>query len=187
MKITIHPATVRDLSFILAHLQPSDAAEVDCQLDGHDRVILAYGAMADPAFAHIAKVDGQPVAGFGVTRQRSTLAHGWSWGTPKMRWAVPDMIRFSREYISPDMVEAGILRCEARALASNTMAHKILLAMGAVRRCHLPAYGGDGENFILYEWLASDFQRGTAHVHRRDLRQTETSEARRRRPRADTR
>lgn len=179
-KVDIVPACIRDLTFILANLRQDDYEEIACQLDGLPFELLAYGAMVEPQHAYVARLDGQPVAAFGATRQRPTLANAWSWGTPHMGRAVPFIIDSVCEVLIPDLAAAGVLRCEARALATNTMAHKFLLRMGARECAKLDAYGRDGENFILYEWLARDLKDGVPNVHRRHLRKAKTPKARRR-------
>lgn len=111
---------------------------------------LAHTSLSGPAW--VAEVDGNPEAAFGAAELRKGLWIAWSWGTRRMRRAVPHMTRFVREVTIPHAISQGCLRCEARAMASNAMALKWLDRLGANRCADLPMYGINGEDFVLFEW-----------------------------------
>lgn len=155
MAVRIVGACIRDLSYVASNLRPDDLAEVDCQIDQWSPASLALAALQGKAF--VAELNGNPEAAFGAAELRSGLWIIWSWGTRRMPRCVPLITRFCKEVVMPDVLAAGAYRGEARALASNAMAQRWLARLGATRRCSLPAYGKNGEDFVLWDWTRSSF------------------------------
>lgn len=150
MTVRIIGANLRDLSYIASNLRPDDRAEIDCQLDEWTPAMLALSAMQ--GMAYIAELDGNPEAAFGAAQSRQGLWHAWSWGSKRMWRCVPRITMFFYDVLGPDVSAQGALRVEARALAANNMALRWLRRLGATQRCDLPAYGKNGEDFILFDW-----------------------------------
>jgi len=148
--VRIIGANLRDLSYIASNLRPDDKAEIDCQLDEWTPAGLALAAMQ--GFAYVAVLDGNPEAAFGAAENRSGLWTAWSWGSKRMWRCVPRITKFFYEVLGPDVAARGAWRVEARALAANDMALRWLRRLGAHERCHLPGYGKNGEDFILFDW-----------------------------------
>jgi hypothetical protein len=147
-------ANLRDLSYIASRLRPEDHAEVSCQFDEWTPTGLASVCLRDHAY--VVEIGGNPEAAVGATRVNSGLWIAWSWGSPRMARAVPIITRFVHDIMMPDIVASGGWRCEARAMASHTSAHRWLKRMGATQRCVLPRWGRNGEDFILFDWTRDD-------------------------------
>jgi hypothetical protein len=150
MTVRIVGGNVRDLSYIAANLRPQDRAEIDCQVPDWHPVHLALSALQGQAY--IVEVDGNPEAAFGAGEKRKGLWVAWSWGTPRIKRAVPYISRFIRDVMGPDILAKGANRVEAFAMAGNGLAERWLTDLGATRRCDLPDYGINGEPFILFDW-----------------------------------
>ena len=151
MTVRIVGGNLRDLSYIAANLRPDDRAEVDCQLDEWTPASLAFQALhAGPSY--VAELNGNPEAAFGAGEIRLGLWIAWSWGTSRMARCVPRITKFVHDVLIPDIARRGGRRTEARALASNDMAVRWLRRLGATEQCLLPAYGKNGEDFILFDW-----------------------------------
>lgn len=69
---------------------------------------------------------------------------------------IPEMTRFFRVVLGPQVAAGGALRVEARAMAGNDLGARWLARLGATRRCDLPGYGTGGETFILFDWTRGD-------------------------------
>jgi hypothetical protein len=145
---------LRDLSYLASRLRPDDHAEVSCQIPGWTPAGLAHSALLGLAYTVL--LDGNPEAAFGAREQRAGLWVIWAWGSHRMWRCVPAIKRFCLEVLMPDVLNAGALRGEARALASHKSAHTLLRHLGATRRCELPRYGTGGETFILWDWTIDD-------------------------------
>lgn len=156
MTCRIIGGNLRDLSYIASNLRPEDKAEVDCQLDEWTPAGLALGAMQ--GFAYVAVLDGNPEAAFGAAENRSGLWTIWCWGSKRVHRCVPRITRFCWDVLMPDVMARGALRGEARPLASNDLACRWLDRLGATRQGLLKSYGKNGEDFVLYEWVRSDFE-----------------------------
>jgi hypothetical protein len=153
MPVRIVGGNLRDLSYLASRLRPDDHAEVSCQIPGWTPAGLAYSALQGLAWCVL--LDGNPEAAFGAREQRTGLWIIWAWGSRRMWRCVPAIKRFCLEVLMPDVLNAGALRGEARALASHKSAHTLLSHLGAQPAGLLRNYGMNGENFILFEWVRS--------------------------------
>lgn len=109
--------------------------------------------------AYVVTLDGNPEAAFGAGRQLGDhLWTAWSWGSERITRCAPIITRFVTQQMVPDLIDQGAWRVEARALASHFQARDWLKRMGATERCELPAYGRNGEDFILYDWTRDVLQ-----------------------------
>lgn len=170
MPARIIGGNLRDLSYIASNLRPDDFAEVDCQFESWTPALLALTALQGPAY--VVELDGNPEAAFGAAEQRTGLWTVWSWGTKRMWRCVPRITSFVKEVMLPDAIAKGALRGEARALASNEMAQRWLMHLGATRRCELPYYGKNGETFVLWDWTLEQFD-----VHREPVQKAGRAKA----------
>lgn len=156
MTVRIVGACLRDLSFVAANMRPEDRAEIDCQHSEWTPAGLAALHLRDHSYVGL--IDGNPEAAFGAGRVFDHLWIAWSWMSRKGWRAVPRITAFVREVMVPAIYEAGGMRVEARALATNTSARRWLKKLGATERCELPCYGRGGETFILFDWVRSDHE-----------------------------
>lgn len=149
------PATLRDLSYVAAHMREADRAEVEAQLDEWNAAHVAAMSLRD--YAYVVELAGNPEAAFGCGQVRRGYWIAWSWGTDRLAKCLPAMIGFITECLQPAVYEAGALRVEARALASHRQARRFLERIGGTYRCELPAYGKNGETFVLYDWTRESY------------------------------
>lgn len=153
--IEIVPATLRDLSYIAAHMRASDRAEVEVQMDEWNAAHVAALSLRD--FAFCAELNGNPEAAFGCGQVRQGYWIAWSWGTDRLIKCVPAMVAFITQELQPAVYAAGARRVEARALATHKQAVRFLERIGGTFRCELPAYGKNGEPFVLYDWTRQTY------------------------------
>lgn len=155
MFCSVVDATLRDLSYVAAHMNERDRAEVECQIDEWSAAHVAAMCLRD--FAYVVELNGNPEAAFGCGQVRRGYWIAWSWGTDRLAKCLPTMIPFITEQLQPAVYEAGALRVEARALASHRQARRFLERIGGTLRCELPAYGKNGEPFVLYDWTRETY------------------------------
>lgn len=157
MTIEIVPATLRDLTWIAAHMRPEDWAEiVPVCPEGIEPWEIAGRALASPE-AWVARWKGQPVAALGVQSLTATVFNAWAFGTKAMWRAVPALTRFVLEERVPDWLRLGITRVEARSIAGNDRAHHWMIRMGA-HPTPCRSFGRNGEDYVMFAWLAEDFR-----------------------------
>lgn len=142
------------MSYITNNMRAMDELEIFCQFKSdnvsENAKLLSDSIMTNCADKFIAKIDGQPVAAFGVQEKSPRRFIGWAFGTNKMRRAIPEVTRFIRSEILPALqIKAN--RIEAESLSTHKDAHRWLKAFGAVPVCTLARVGKDGEDFILFE------------------------------------
>jgi len=153
MIVRIVPGTIRDLSYVAARLRPDDRSEVDCLIPGWTPAGLALAALHGSAY--IVELDRNPEAAFGACEHRHGLWNIWAWGSRRMGRCVPAIRNFCLNVLMPDLLNAGALRGEARAMHSHASAHLLLKRLGATPVCLLRNYGMNGEDFVLFEWVRS--------------------------------
>jgi hypothetical protein len=170
--LTVQPANLRDLAYIAANMRPADRAEVECQLDRWDATAIA--AMSLQGYAYTVELDGNPEAAFGAGQVRQGYWIAWSWGTRKLWRCLPAMIDYIEHDLQPRVYADGARRVEARALSSHSLAHRFLERIGGHRRCDLPAYGKNGEDFVLYDWTRESWGK---HVLLQDARDAKAGAA----------
>lgn len=157
--IRVAPATLRDVSFVLANLRPMDDAELRCQLpDGTRMHDVAYGLlMAGDAFVAL---DGdQPAMVFGTNFMTPAARGVWALGTKRARRAIPAITRFFTGPYADQLLAAGVLMLEARSHADHAEAHRWMHSTGAVRVDPCFPYGKDGELFCVFRWTTDTFVR----------------------------
>lgn len=144
-RVTIVPATLRDVSYILANLCDADRIELECQVP-----LQHLSAVCMASEGWVALLDGQPVQAFGSLPATLSVRTLWAFGTARRRRAIPAITRFLREQ-SSRWVRDGVTRCEARAIVGHPTAHRWLLSLGGeAQPCK--AWGRNGEDFVLYSW-----------------------------------
>ena len=155
MACEVVPATLRDLSYVAAHMRAVDRAEVECQVDEWNATTIAAMSLRD--FAYVCELNGNPEAAFGCGQVRRGYWIAWSWGTDRITKCLPVMLDYITKQLQPAVFDAGAQRVEARALASHKQARRFLERIGGTYRCDLPAYGKNGETFILYDWTRETY------------------------------
>lgn len=148
--VTLHGATMRDLSYVASRLRADDREELDAQHPGWTPAVIAAAHLS--GYGYIACVDGNPEAAFGAIEQRAGLWIIWSFGTDLMWRCAPRIRHFGATEVLPQLLDDGAQRAEARALLRNRFGNGLLKALGATRRCELPGYGVHGETFVLWDW-----------------------------------
>jgi hypothetical protein len=136
-------------------MRAPDRAEVDAQIDEWNAVHIAALSLRD--FAYVVELDGNPEAAFGCGQVRKGYWLAWSWGTERLIRCVPTMVSFITGHLQPAVYGAGAHRVEARALASHKQARRFLERIGGTFRCDLPAYGKDGQDFVLFDWTRETY------------------------------
>lgn len=154
---SVVPATLRDLSYVAAHMRASDRAEIECQLDQWSAAHIAAASLRD--FAFVVELGGNPEAAFGCGQVRKGYWIAWSWGTDRLTRCLPVMLEYITGQLQPDVFDAGALRVEARALKAHTQARRFLTRIGGTLRCELPALGKNGEDFLLFDWTRETWHR----------------------------
>ncbi len=154
--IEVVDATLRDMSYVLYHLNPRDEEETACQIDpGMRRDHLAYMLlMSGDNFA--VRIDDQPVAVFGTAPLNRATLSVWALGTDRMRKVLPAISRFMVDRHLPEMARQGYRYMEARSHVNHVAAHRWLRWLGGKVLGEPHPFGRDGELFLLFRWTADD-------------------------------
>ncbi len=152
-RVEIIPANVRDVSYILANLCEADRAEIACQYPEHTDT-LTIGRSHLGLGAWCALLDSQPVQAFGLypATPAGNVLIAWAFGTRFRRRSIPAVTRWMRERLLAAFA-GGVTRVEARAIATHVGAGRWLRGLGAAE-VPLRGFGRNGEDFILFSWVA---------------------------------
>ncbi len=179
--VAIVPATLRDVSYVVANLRPDDKREIDCQVPpGVKPAAIAESSLA-AGDAFVVLRHRQPCGAFGFAPISEGVLSAWAYGASGFERCIPALTRFVFGELVSVWTSLNIRRIEARSIESHTSAHRWLEATGAVRLCALDQWGRNGERFLLYEWVrggvpASVYRRW-GHVLQHKNRNTEDDDA----------
>jgi hypothetical protein len=173
MSITIKPATGLALQYILDNLSEMDRIEMaatnpdGCRL-GETLIPLI---LERSGFSLVAWGD-RPITACGLVPLCPGVAVAFAFSTPEYRRAIVPVTRFIRGFGTRVAIKSGLHRIEFRALAARPDVERWVALLGAKPEATLSRFGKNGEDFILYRWLA--------HEHaqpRHDAREASRAEA----------
>lgn len=153
-RVAIHPANLRDVTYIGANLRQADKIEIFCQLpagmSGSDAAALLYGGMLTD-WTWIATLDGQPVCVFGVAPINVATWSGFAFGTRDLPRTIP---KVSAHILGLEqrLIATGVRRVEVRTISTHDISHQWLRKLGCWFEAEMPNYGSNGETFELFAW-----------------------------------
>jgi hypothetical protein len=158
-RATIHAATLRDATYVMAWLRPADELEVMCQVpEGTRRDAIAYSfLMSGDTFS--ARLGDQPIAIFGTSMINAACLSVWALGTKRVWRAVPAINDFMTGVHLPERIRQGYHSMEARSHVDHEQAHSWLKAMGGTVHGLPFEYGRGREKFLLFRWSSDDLER----------------------------
>lgn len=170
-EMTLFPLKANDegsyqcIRAVCARLRRDDHLEATATLssDSEDELVKHFWTTIPSASVFVAlgsNVHAMPIALLGVWQITPVVGVAQMVATDQLPRIAASVARYVRRGIIPALIEAGMARVEARALASATENCRWLELLGARRECELPLYGKRGETFVQYAWL-----RGEADVH----------------------
>lgn len=160
MLIEIRPGTLRDITFVAAGMRAEDWREIHASCPFDDKAEAGAACyLVSPEWCWTAWLRDEPVyaAGFAPS-YLPWLWSAWAFGTDRSRRAIPAITRHLMGVV-PTMIDAGVHRVEARAVADYENANRWLAGLGAKLECELRAFGRNGETFNLWAWTKDDWQR----------------------------
>lgn len=153
--ITIHPATLRDMTYIAGNMRAADRREIHAVIQESDTVIGAMLFAGSPDLAWTAWDNDGPVCAFGIAAMFKGTGSGWAYGTRRMRTAMPTITKFLRRVVKPLLIEQGFRRVEVRTAIDHDLSHAWLSMLG-FRLEGIARDYGDGLDFCTYAATRSD-------------------------------
>lgn len=151
-KVDIVTATIRDTSWIAAHMRQIDVDEIHCQMKDPTPANIAYTQiMTSPRAKYIAKVNGIPACAYGMSEWQPGVGHLWAFGTDKIYGALRDVTNHINDVIYEEIfLDSTVHRVECRTISTHTQAHRWLSSIRLSFVADLDCYGKDAEDFKLY-------------------------------------
>lgn len=154
-RLSIRPGTLRDVSYVTAHMRQSDRDEAYCQLpDGTTNWQLAHMLVMSGDCWCVFEGE-RPIAAFGTSPMTAAAVSVWAVGTERMWRAAALIVRFMKETHIPALLGQGYRHMEARSLIDHHAAHRWMRMAGA--KVHGPPmpFGKADELFLLFRWTVS--------------------------------
>lgn len=158
--VSINAATLRDVTWIAAHMRDQDRREIFCQLpeEASTLEVATFSLAQSRQMAWTASIDGEPTVAIGIGRAGPTLGNAWAFGSKRFVRCVPLLTEFVGSVMIPGALHDGYHRVEARAHADHRQACEWLTRLGARWCCDLLDYGRNREPFRLFAWTRSDWE-----------------------------
>lgn len=157
MTIRIVPATLRDVSFIGAHMRERDAHELLCQLPRNvtpQQAAVWCLEVSVSGLSWVAVHENTPLMVIGVAPSDNPgLYSAWGFGTthPLLKKAIPKLTRFIQSTARRQFIlDQNPRRLEVRSLANHDYASRWLPRLGFKKETLLEQYGSGGEDFLLW-------------------------------------
>ncbi len=150
MSVTIHPATLRDMTYIAVNMREADRREIHAVFPGTDTAIGSALHEASPGLAWTAWHGGRPVCAFGIARLFPGLGSGWAYGTRAMPSTMKPVTRFCLRKAAPKLLREGFRRVEVRSAIDHDLSHRWLEHLGFQREGIARDYGSEGLDFVTY-------------------------------------
>lgn len=163
-RVTIAPATLRDATYITAHLRPLDWLECMCQMPRDTTTVQLGTQMLMHGDAWVAKYDDRPTVFFGVTPSTATMFHFWAVGTKDTTRCVPKVSEHFVKVLAPHWVGNGFVLAEARSIVQHKQAHRWMRSLGGKQIGGDFPMGRDNEKFLLFRWTADELQEATKRL-----------------------
>ena len=150
--ISIDVATIRETSWIAAHMRDIDKQELYCQVKEEKPTIIAYMQLnTSPRFSYTASIAGEPVMAFGLAEWQPGIAHLWAFGTKRMYGAIKKVTDFiNNDIYGQVFADSSIHRVECRSISTHLSAHRWIEKIGLHFVTDLPCYGKNAEDFKLF-------------------------------------
>lgn len=144
-------ATARDVSFVMAWLNPDDERELMCQVADGAKAHEVGLALLMSSETYVACWKGVPAAVFGVSPLNAATLQVFMLGTRHSWRCAPMATRFLKRVLR-DKAAEGYHAMEARSIEGHERAHRWLRATGAVTVGEPFVFGKDREKFLLFRW-----------------------------------
>lgn len=176
MKLAYDDWDMQAIFRVLTNMRPSDAEEVFACMERDEPEDIFAHWVAMRRLTHLTEVvwspnllEGQPVAVLNIVSVSPGVATASMIATPEMtkRGFVVWAKRLRK--IMPDICrQAGLHRLQCQSITGHSSAHQFLKNCGWKREGTARALGRNGENFINFSAIASDFedQRGAQNAGR---------------------
>lgn len=151
-RFVVENPTEPEVRYVLENLRPEAREEIVLQSDEKIETMALRMAWA-PGFSWAVYYDGRPAALIGANPMHPGV---WSlYGTGTSDW--PKVGRLVTLVAKRDMMravkDAGAHRAQCLSPAWHHETHKWLRWLGATEETALPAWGRNGEDFIMFTWL----------------------------------
>jgi hypothetical protein len=159
MKRAITGPTWDGILHVALNMREKDRAEIfacrwqDSALGVAEDTIAAK----DKGVVYIGWLDANPVVVYGAQPLRPGVWSAFAYATDDFADIGAYVTRHIRRAMMPGLVLMGAHRAQCYSLATHTVAHRWLEALGAHREAEVSAFGKNGEDFVLFSWTEKTF------------------------------
>jgi len=155
----IVPLDLDDATFIALNLRADDATEIYSIRDDDNPAALARDVMACLAargLGFCARLDGRPVAAFGVLEKWPAVYEAFAFATDSFPKVGGRVTRFILREIAPWLRARGARRLQCHSHEDHWRAHRWLRFLGAQEEARLECFGRDGSAYLIFAWTGEE-------------------------------
>jgi len=173
MKKAITGPTWDAILHVALHMRERDRAELFANRWDDSALGVAESTIAikDQGLLYVGWLEDTPVVVYGARPIWPGVWTVYAYATDDFPRIGGYVTRHIRRAMMPGLLLMGAHRAQCYSLASHDVAHRWLTALGASRDARLPAFGKNGEDFILFSWTAETFD-----VHGRSPRRQQPAD-----------
>lgn len=141
-----------EILYVVNNMRKSSHEEIFAVTDATEAE-FAQGLHAAPGFKWVGYHDGMPAAIIGASPIHKGVWALFGFGTDDWIKIWREVTRCARRDMMTAVAETGAHRAHCVSMATHEDAHRWLRMLGATLETPMPAYGMNGEDYIMFAWL----------------------------------
>lgn len=151
-KVTISPLALGPVAFVAHNIRDEDWAEARATRADEHKMRLAVDVVKRWGPTGAVLGFDHPVCVVGATQRWPNVWTAWMFATDEFPSIAKSVTRYVKDVLLPTVRNVGMVRADAKSLASHVAAHRWMEITGARFDVKLERFGKNGEDFVQYRW-----------------------------------
>lgn len=151
-QVQIAPLALGPVAYVAHRMREIDALEANATSFSEDPDDLAVDVVKrwGPTGAVLGLE--RPICVIGATQRWPRVWTAWMFATDEFPRIGKAVTRYARSVLLPTVRAVGMVRADARSIATNVAAHRWMKLTGAQFEAKLKGFGKNGEDFVQFRW-----------------------------------
>lgn len=141
-----------EINYVCENMRESSREELFAVGDGNPKTYADWLVKSE-GFKWVAYHNKTPCALIGAVPERGGVWALFGLGTDDWKQVWRKVTIIAKRDMMRAVLDAGAHRAHCMSLATHEETHKWLRFLGVSHEAEMPAYGNQGEDFILFSWL----------------------------------
>lgn len=151
-RVQIAPLSLGLVAFVTQNMRPLDRLEANATSFSEEPADLAVDVCMHWGPTGAVLGIERPIAVIGATQRWPNVWTAWMFATDEFPRIGKAATRYARDVLLPTVRNVGMVRADARSLASNVAAHRWIELIGGRFESELKGFGKNGEDFVQFRW-----------------------------------